>query len=83
MEVPSSTEWSAPVQNNAFVPSRFVDISTMQKIKRAALEAYREEMRPFPHARSLEAIEALATWRGAGAGLKAAEAFMVLRDVEP
>jgi LmbE family N-acetylglucosaminyl deacetylase len=83
MEVQSSTEWSAPVQDNAFVPSRFVDISALQKIKRAALEAYREEMRPFPHARSVEAIEALATWRGAGAGLKAAEAFMVMRDVEP
>jgi len=83
MEVPSSTEWPAPVHSNAFVPSRFVDISALQKIKRAALEAYSEEMRPFPHPRSFEAIEALAIWRGAGAGLKAAEAFMVLREIEP
>jgi len=27
-------------------------------------------------------VEALATWRGATAGLPAAEAFMVLREVE-
>ena len=82
IEVPSSTEWSGPMCDNAFVPSRFVDISGLQKIKRAALEAYGEEMRPFPHPRSFEAIEALAVWRGASAGLNAAEAFMVLREVE-
>jgi hypothetical protein len=39
-------------------------------------------MRPFPHPRSFEAIEALAAWRGASAGLKAAEAFTVIRDIE-
>jgi hypothetical protein len=49
--------------------------------KRRALEAYREEIREFPHARSFEAIEALAAWRGASVGLSAAEAFMVLREI--
>ena len=83
MEVPSSTEWSAPAVHNVFAPSRFVDISAVQQVKRAALQAYGEEMRPFPHPRSFEAIDALATWRGASAGLKAAEAFMVLREVGP
>jgi len=82
MEVPSSTEWAAPSAGDAFLPSRFVDISAVQDIKRRALEAYAEEMRPFPHPRSFEAVEALAKWRGASAGLSAAEAFMVLRDIE-
>lgn len=83
MEVPSSTEWASPAPNNAFMPTRFVDISAVAKVKRRALEAYGEEMRPFPHPRSFEAIDALARWRGATAGLAAAEAFMVLREVEP
>jgi LmbE family N-acetylglucosaminyl deacetylase len=82
MEVASSTEWAAPSAVNAFQPSRFVDISAVQDLKRRALQAYVEEMRPYPHPRSFEAIEALVKWRGATAGLQAAEAFMVLREVE-
>jgi N-acetylglucosamine malate deacetylase 1 len=82
MEVPSSTEWASPDPSNAFAPSRFVDISAVRETKRAALEAYAEEMRPFPHPRSFEAIEALAKWRGATAGLAAAEAFMVVREID-
>jgi|SRR5579871_952146 LmbE family N-acetylglucosaminyl deacetylase len=82
MEIPSSTEWGSPDAANAFVPTRFVDITATAGAKRQALEAYAEEMRPFPHPRSFEAIEALAAWRGASAGLKAAEAFTVIRDIE-
>lgn len=82
MEVASSTEWAAPSANTAFLPSRFVDISGFMEHKRRALEAYAEEMRPFPHARSFEAVEALARWRGTTAGMPAAEAFVVIRDLE-
>jgi N-acetylglucosamine malate deacetylase 1 len=82
MEVPSSTEWAPSSTQNTFQPTRFVDISVTREVKRRALEAYAEEMRPFPHPRSFEAIKALSTWRGATAGLQAAEAFMVLREVE-
>jgi N-acetylglucosamine malate deacetylase 1 len=82
MEVASSTEWSPPDPENIFVPTHFVDISDSLAAKRRALEAYAEEMRPFPHARSYEAVEALATWRGASAGLRAAEAFMVVREIK-
>ena len=82
MEVPSSTEWTSPHITNAFIPTRFVDISATQEIKRRALEAYGEEMRAFPHSRSFEAVNALAAWRGASAGLLSAEAFMVVREIE-
>lgn len=82
MEIASSTEWALPSAANAFVPTRFVDISATLTAKRDALSAYAEEMRPFPHPRSIEAMEALAAWRGANAGLAAAEAFMLLREVE-
>jgi len=43
------------------------------------LRAYDEEMRIFPHARSVEAIEHLAKWRGSQVGVLAAEAFVLER----
>jgi N-acetylglucosamine malate deacetylase 1 len=82
MEVASSTEWALPGAGQTFVPTRFVDISSYLETKRRALEAYAAEMRDFPHARSFESIAALATWRGASVGLRAAEAFVVIREVE-
>jgi LmbE family N-acetylglucosaminyl deacetylase len=80
-ETVSGTEWSAPALGRAFAPTRFVDIADTWQAKRAALEAYGDEMRAFPHARSIEAVEALARWRGASAGLTMAEAFEVVREV--
>ncbi|HZQ14719.1 MAG TPA: PIG-L family deacetylase [Pseudolabrys sp.] len=80
-ETPSSTEWAPPDAAETFVPARFVDISDTLSVKMAALKHYDAEMRPFPHPRSYEAIEALARWRGATAGMRAAEAFVVLRDL--
>ena len=80
MEVASSTEWGTPAQ--AFVPTHFVDIGAHGAAKRRALEAYAEEMREFPHARSFAAIESHDRARGAAIGLAAAEAFMVLRQIE-
>lgn len=74
-EVASSTEWRPPVSRMPFAPSVFVDISATLATKLAALKAYEEELRAFPHPRSLEAVKALAQWRGASAGLHAAEAF--------
>jgi N-acetylglucosamine malate deacetylase 1 len=82
MEIPSSTEWASSNLADAFMPTRFVDISATQEIKRRALEAYGEEMRAFPHPRSFEAVNALAVWRGASAGLLSAEAFVVVREIE-
>jgi len=77
--VPSSTEWQPPGSGSAFEPNWFVDISDTLAAKRAALEAYHEEMRPWPHPRSLEAVEHLARWRGAAVGCEAAEAFVLVR----
>jgi LmbE family N-acetylglucosaminyl deacetylase len=79
-ETPSSTEWAGDGLP-AFRPTRFVDIAATLDLKMKALDAYAAEMRPFPHPRSAEAVMALARWRGATAGLAAAEAFAVLREV--
>jgi len=81
-EVPSSTEWRGAGSGPAFVPNWFVDISATLAAKLAALGEYAGEMRPWPHARSLEACEHLARWRGAGVGVAAAEAFMLARLCE-
>jgi LmbE family N-acetylglucosaminyl deacetylase len=80
-EVASSTEWRPPNSGAPFLPNTFFDISGALDAKRAALDAYAAEMRPFPHARSIEAVEALARWRGATVGVAAAEAFMLGRAI--
>ncbi|MCM2306538.1 MAG: PIG-L family deacetylase [Sulfuritalea sp.] len=80
-EVPSSTEWRPPASGSSFLPNYFVDVSAVLDRKMAALNAYASELRPFPHPRSLTAVEALARWRGATAGVAAAEAFMLGRKI--
>jgi N-acetylglucosamine malate deacetylase 1 len=80
-EVASSTEWQPPGSAPAFQPNWFIDISAQWLCKREALAAYASEMRLWPHARSLEALEHLARWRGAQVGVEAAEAFCLLRQL--
>jgi LmbE family N-acetylglucosaminyl deacetylase len=80
-EVPSSTEWRPQASAAAFAPNWYIDISKTLPLKLDALRVYGDELRPFPHPRSIEAVEALAKWRGASAGVPAAEAFMLGRKV--
>lgn len=80
-ETLSSSEWSSPEQQPAFRPQRFVDITATLKRKLVALQCYDAEMRPFPHPRSLHAVEALAALRGSTICASAAEAFGVVREV--
>ena len=80
-EVASSSEWQPPSSAPAFQPNWFVDISLQWQRKREALLAYASEMRPWPHARSIEALEHLARWRGAQVGVEGAEAFCLLRQL--
>lgn len=76
MEVPSSTEWSVDCSSNRFAPNYFVEVGKEGiEIKLQALAAYKGVMRPYPHPRSVEAIEGLALYRGAQSGCNCAEAF--------
>ncbi len=79
-EVLSSTEWGAP-GSPAFVPTDFLDIEGALERKVAAMECYASELRAFPHPRSADGIRALARYRGAQCGRRAAEAFVLLRRV--
>jgi LmbE family N-acetylglucosaminyl deacetylase len=80
-EVASSTEWQPPGSAPGFQPNWFVNITSQWPRKREALAAYASEMRAWPHARSIEALEHLARWRGAQVGVEAAEAFCLLRQL--
>lgn len=80
-EVPSSTDWAPEGIGAPFVPNHYVEIGAQLARKMRALEAYGEEMRPAPHARSIEAVRALATARGSTAGVSAAEALLLLREI--
>ena len=80
-EVLSSTEWNSPSQPN-FIPQYIVNIDDFWNKKYQALQCYHEELRPFPHSRSLACIEAQAILRGASYGFKKAEAFHIERILE-
>ena len=80
-EVLSSTDWATPVAGNAFLANHFVDVSETFAAKIAALECYKDEMRPFPHPRSERAVTALAELRGASIGVERAEAFEIIRHI--
>ena len=81
-EVPSATGWGDANSASSFHPNWYEDVSETIAAKLAALREYHEEMRPWPHARSYEAIEHLARWRGASVGLEACEAFKLFRQVD-
>ena len=76
-EVPSATHWNI----GSFNPKYFVDISDTLETKLEALKEYELEMRDPPHARSIESLRSLATWRGHQIGVYAAEAFVPARII--
>jgi N-acetylglucosamine malate deacetylase 1 len=81
-EVLSSTGWAGASSVAPFVPNHFVDISgPFLDLKLRAIDGYELEMRQFPHARSRDAVRALAMTRGAQVGVSAAEAFCIERSI--
>jgi len=81
-EVLSSTEraWQEP--SRAFHPNLYMDVAGTIDMKKLALQYYEMEHRPYPHPRSIEAVEYLARRRGNEVGLVYAEAFHLVRKVE-
>jgi LmbE family N-acetylglucosaminyl deacetylase len=79
-ETPSSTEWGSAAGLAPFVPNLFVDVVETLNAKLDAFASYVSEVRPWPHPRSREALEARARTWGSVSGLAAAEAFVVARD---
>ncbi len=80
-ETLSETNWNAPYLTSAFHPNAFFDISDYLEMKLKAFGMHVDQVKEFPHERSLEALKALATLRGSTVHRAAAEAFFIVRDV--
>jgi LmbE family N-acetylglucosaminyl deacetylase len=81
METVSETEF-APVQaGSAYAPNVFVDISVHLDEKLRIAQLYDDELGEHPFPRSLENLRALATMRGATAGCRYAESFVLLKEI--
>jgi N-acetylglucosamine malate deacetylase 1 len=79
-ETLSETGWGDP-RTDGFQPAVFVDITKTLEDKLKAMQCYRSQLRPSPNARSLEALRALATYRGHSVGVLGAEAFVLIREI--
>jgi len=79
MEIVSETEFAA--SRKGFVPNYFVDISAYMEKKIRVIKEYREELNKHPFPRSILNIRALATFRGATAGCKFAEGFVLFKKI--
>jgi len=77
-EVLSETDWGNVIC--PFLPNVYIDITESIEEKIKAMQAYKSEIRKYPHSRSLEMIKVLAQKRGAEAGLELAEAFLLIRE---
>ncbi len=78
-ETLSETHWNAPHLEPNFTPSWCVDISDFIDLKLEAMSCYESQLHPFPAPRSLEALRALALFRGSQAGMGYAEGLHVIR----
>ena len=78
-EILSSTEWAFPYQ---FKPNYFISIKGELDKKIKAMQAYKNEIKEFPHPRSVENIKNTAHKWGIVSGLHAAEAFELIRKFE-
>jgi LmbE family N-acetylglucosaminyl deacetylase len=78
-ETLSETHWNAPHIEPNFVPNWVVDITDCMDRKLKALACYESQIPKFPDARSIEAVEALAKFRGTQSGFAYGEAFHIIR----
>ena len=80
-ETISETEFAPPLKNNIFQPNSYSDISDYIEEKIKIMNIYESEIGKHPFPRSGKNIRALATFRGATAGVDYAEAFMILKEI--
>lgn len=78
-ETISETHWNAPHIEPAFIPNFCVDITDQIDKKIEAMNCFKSQLHEFPGPRSIEALRALALFRGSQAGYGYAEAFQVIR----
>jgi N-acetylglucosamine malate deacetylase 1 len=80
-ETLSETHWNAPHIEPNFTPNWVIDISDEIEIKLSAIRCYDSQISDFPHPRSLQAVEALAKFRGTQAGFSYGEGMHIIRKI--
>jgi len=80
-ETLSETHWNAPHIEANFVPTWVVDITEQMERKLEAYACYGTQISPSPGPRSLDAVSALARFRGTQAGFAFGEAFQIVRMI--
>ena len=81
-ETLSETGWNIPNVQNEFIPTVYEDVTEHLVKKIEAMSIFESQLAPFPNARSIGAIEALAKYRGATVNVMAAEAFSLIREIK-
>lgn len=78
----SETEFAPALHEKIFIPNYFVDITPFFTKKIEIMKVYKSELSEHPFPRSIRNIEALATYRGAYAGVEYAESFQLLKFID-
>ncbi|MEM3172001.1 MAG: PIG-L deacetylase family protein [Candidatus Nitrosotenuis sp.] len=79
-EIPSSTELG--FGENRFNPNLFQNIKKTLNLKLRAFQQYKNEVQPYPHPRSKDAIVTRARYWGAMIGVEYVEAFISVREIK-
>ena len=80
-ETLSETHWNAPHIEANFTPNWIIDITENIEKKLKALRCYKSQISEFPNPRSIEAVEALAKFRGSQAGFAFGEGMHIIRKI--
>lgn len=81
-ETLSETEFGIRPDDPGFRPNLFIDIADYLDKKLEIMAMYASELGPFPFPRSEAMLRALAQLRGGQSGVHAAEAFMLLKEIQ-
>ena len=80
-ETLSETHWNAPHIEANFVPNWVIDITEHMGRKLEAVGCYASQIPASPGARSIDAVNALARFRGTQAGFGFGEGFQIIRMI--
>ncbi|MCU6433894.1 PIG-L family deacetylase [Undibacterium sp. Jales W-56] len=80
-ETLSETEFGLRPDDTGFRPNLFVDGTPWLDRKIEVMNLFKSEMGEFPFPRSEECLRAQAMLRGSQSGVRAAEAFMILKEI--
>lgn len=82
-EIPSSTDFSISRKlKKVFNPNLYFNVESTISKKINLLKLYKDEIKKWPHSRSLKSIKNLAMYRGSQIGIKYAEAFIIVRELQ-